>query len=186
MKKNHLYPLKYLIIAKQNKVDYYIITEQQHQSLGIIDRFIRTKRDYLKKNEPADDSKITNFISAYNNTIHNETGLSPKQKQNDKALEVNYIINKLSEQANVENKPGYKVKVGDKVQLRKNNYTMKKTRYNVTPFYFIIWDINRKSITISKANGSVKTFTRSRIIPLKSNEINSLKLVKTIPEISHG
>jgi hypothetical protein len=44
------------------------------------------------------------LISVYNNTIHNETGLSPKQKQNDKQLEGNYIINKKSEQANVENK----------------------------------------------------------------------------------
>jgi hypothetical protein len=40
-------------------------------------------RDYLKKNESADDSKITRFIKSYNNTIYNETGLSPKQMQND-------------------------------------------------------------------------------------------------------
>jgi hypothetical protein len=45
-------------------------------------------RDYLKKNEPADDSKIKRFVGAYNNTIHNETGLSPKQIQNDKQLEI--------------------------------------------------------------------------------------------------
>jgi hypothetical protein len=133
----------------QHKVDYYVITEQQHQSLGIIDRFIRTMRDYLKKNEPADDSKIKRFVYAYNNTIHNETGLSPQQIQNDKQLEIEYIIHKLSEQANVENKPGYKVDVGDKVRLIENKHTMKKTRYNVTPFYFVISDINCKSIIIS-------------------------------------
>jgi glycerate-2-kinase len=50
---------------------------------------------------------------------------------------------------------------------------MKKTRYNATVFYFIISDINGKSITIAASDGSVKTATRSRIIPLKSNEINS-------------
>jgi hypothetical protein len=71
-------------------------------------------RDYLKKNEPADDSKITRFLNAYNHTIHNETGLSPKQMQNYKQLENEYTINKLSKQANIENKPGYKVDVGDK------------------------------------------------------------------------
>jgi hypothetical protein len=73
--------------------------------------------DYLKKNEPADDSKIIRFINAYNNTIHNETGLSPKQMKNDKLLEVNYIINKLTELANIENKPGYKGDVEGKVRL---------------------------------------------------------------------
>jgi hypothetical protein len=62
-----------LSYLKKHKIDYYVITEQQHQSLPIIDRFIRTMRDYLKKNEPADDSKITRFIKAYNNTIHYET-----------------------------------------------------------------------------------------------------------------
>jgi hypothetical protein len=83
-----------LSYCKKHKVDYYVITEQQHQSLGIIDRFIRTMLDYLKKNEPADDSKIKRFVSAYNNTIHNETGLSPNEMQNNKSLEVEYIIYK--------------------------------------------------------------------------------------------
>jgi hypothetical protein len=36
-------------------------------------------RDYLKKNEPADDSKIKRFFNAYNNTIQNKTGVSPQQ-----------------------------------------------------------------------------------------------------------
>jgi hypothetical protein len=141
--------------------------------------------DYLQKNEPTDDSKLKRFINAYNNTIHNEAGLSPKQMQNDKELEVNYIINKLSEQANVENQPRYKLNVGYKVRLIENKHTMKKTRYNVTPFYFIISDINGISITISATDGSVKTVTRSRMIPIKSNEM-SLKQAKTIPGTSRG
>jgi penicillin V acylase-like amidase (Ntn superfamily) len=86
--------------------------------------------------------------------------------QNDKTLEVNYIIHKLSEQANVENQLEYKLNLGDKVRLIENKHTMKKTRYNVTPFYFIITDINGKSITISEANGCVKSVIRSRIISL--------------------
>jgi hypothetical protein len=171
---------------KKHKIDYYVITGQQHQTLGIIDRFIRIMCDYLTKNEPTDDSKIKRFVSAYNHTIHNETGLSPKQRQNDKQLEVNYMITKLSEQANVENKSGYKVDVGDKVRLIESKHTMKKTRYNVTPYYFIISDIQGKSITISAADESVKTVTRSRIIRLKSNEINTLKQAKTIPGTSLG
>jgi hypothetical protein len=63
---------------------------------------------------------------------------------------------------------------------------MKKTRYNITPFYFIIWDIQGKSITISATDGSVKTVTRSRIVPLKSNKITSIKQAKTIPGTSRG
>jgi hypothetical protein len=47
---------------------------------------------------------------------------------------------------------------------------MKKTRYNITPFYFIIANITGKSITIAATDGSVKTVTKSRIILLKSND----------------
>jgi hypothetical protein len=52
-------------------------------------------------------------------------------------------------------------------------------------FYFVISYIKGKSITISAADGSVKTVTRSRIIPKRSNEI-SLKQAKTIPGTSPG
>jgi hypothetical protein len=61
---------------------------------------------------------------------------------------------------------------------------MKKTRYNVTPFYFNISDITGKSITISVTDGSIKTVTRSRVIPLRSNEMNSLKQANIIPGTS--
>jgi hypothetical protein len=117
-----------LSYLKKHKIDHYIITEQQHQSLSIIDRFIRTMRDYLKKNKPADNSKINDFVKNYNNTIHKETGVSPIQMQNDKTLEVNYIIDKLKEQANIENQTGYKLDVGDKVRLIESKHTLKKTR----------------------------------------------------------
>jgi hypothetical protein len=51
---------------------------------------------------------------------------------------------------------------------------LKKTRYNVTPFYFIISDITGKSITTAATDGSVKTIKKLRVIPMKSNELNSL------------
>jgi hypothetical protein len=94
-------------------------------------------RDYLKKNEPADNSKINGFISTYNNTIHKETGVSPNEMQNNKALEIECIVNKLYEQANIENKSGYKLTAGDKVRLIDNKHTLKKTRYNVTHFILL-------------------------------------------------
>jgi hypothetical protein len=51
---------------------------------------------------------------------------------------------------------------------------------------FIISDISCKSILISAADGSVKTVTRSRIISLRSNEMNSLKQAKTISGTPRG
>jgi hypothetical protein len=48
----------------------------------------------------------------------------------------------------------------------------------VTPFYFVISNINDKNITISAADVSAKTITRSRVLQLKSSEMNSLTQVK--------
>jgi hypothetical protein len=44
-----------------------------------------------------------------------EIGVFPIQMQNNKELEVNYSVEKLEEQANIENIPGYSVDIGDKV-----------------------------------------------------------------------
>jgi hypothetical protein len=105
--------------------------------------------------------------------------------QNEKTLEVNYIIDKLKEQANIENQSSYKLDVGDKVGLIESKHTMTKTRYNATPFYFVISNITGKLISISAADISAKTVTRSRTIPIKSNEM-SLPQAKTILGTSGG
>jgi hypothetical protein len=55
-------PFDILSYLKKHKVDYYVTNEQHHQSLGIIDRFIRTMRDYLKKNEPSNNDNIIYFL----------------------------------------------------------------------------------------------------------------------------
>jgi hypothetical protein len=91
--------------------------------------------------------------------------------QNNKNLEVEYIIDSINKQKTIEHSTGDKLNINDKVRLiEKNKTLLKKTRYNVTPFYFTISDITGKEITISAADGSVKTVTRSRIIPLSSQE----------------
>jgi hypothetical protein len=79
--------------------------------------------------------------------------------QNNNRLEVEYIVVKLCEHANIEHKYGYKVDIGDKAPLMESKHTLKKTSYNVTPFYFVISDISRKAITISPSDGSVKIVT---------------------------
>jgi hypothetical protein len=64
--------------------------------------------------------------------------------------------------------PNYKLDVNTKVRLIEPKKTLKKTRYNVSPCYYMITDISHKSITISAADGSVKTVTRSQLIPVQN------------------
>jgi hypothetical protein len=46
--------------------------------------------------------------------------------QNNKAFEVEYNIEKLAEQANIENKPGYNLSIIDNVRLKDTKHTLKK------------------------------------------------------------
>jgi hypothetical protein len=77
-----------LYYLSKEDIDYYIVTEQQHNILSIIKWFIRTLRDYYKKNEPASKIKITNFIKNYNSSLHKSIGMSPEEMQNNKDLKV--------------------------------------------------------------------------------------------------
>jgi hypothetical protein len=105
--------------------------------------------------------------------------MSPEVMQNNKDLEVQYIIESINEQNKIETQPGYKISINDKVRLIEKKKELKKTRYNVTPYYFIITDIEGKQFTISAEDGSIKTVTSSQIIPVKNNELN-IKQAKTI------
>jgi hypothetical protein len=49
----------------------------------------------------------------------------------------------------------------------------------VTPYYFIILNIEGKQFTICAEDGSIKTITRLQIIPMKDTELN-IKQAKTI------
>jgi hypothetical protein len=87
--------LKYL---KKNGVDYYVATEQRHNNLSIVNRFMRTLRDWMRENKPMNNNKIVRFIKTYNGTIHQTTGVSPAQMQDNKDIEVQYIIDSISKQ----------------------------------------------------------------------------------------
>jgi hypothetical protein len=84
--------LKYL--DKKN-LDYYVVTEQRHNNLSIIDRFIRTLSNWMRKNKSISDFKINKFIKTYNKTIHQSRGVSLSQMQDNKNLEVQYIIDSI-------------------------------------------------------------------------------------------
>jgi hypothetical protein len=139
----------------------------------------------MRKNFPITNSKMTKFVEIYNNSINESIGISPHEMPNNKLLEVDYIFDKIAEQQKIECQPNYNLNVGNHVRFIQKKQNLKKTRYKVSPFYFIITDISDKSITISAEDGTVITVTISQIIPLKSNKIN-LKWAKTIPDSIRG
>jgi hypothetical protein len=110
--------------------------------------------------------------------------LSPPQIQDSKDLDVRHIIESIQEK--IENStPDYKSNVNNKTRRIGPQKTLKKTRYNVSPYSHIITDISGKSITFSPADGYVKIVIRSQVIPIKTSR--KIKETKTIwGKVSQG
>jgi uncharacterized protein YlxW (UPF0749 family) len=84
----------------------------------------------------------------------------------NKDLEVQYIIDSINKQNKIEaSTPDYKLTVDDKDRNIEPKKTLTKTKYNASSCYYTITDISGKSITITDADASVKTVTRSQLLP---------------------
>jgi hypothetical protein len=168
---------------EKHHVDGNIITEQRHTALSILDRFVRTIRDYGRKNKPFTDEKLKHFIKDYNNSEHSGIGMKPVDMTKEKELE--YIYFKLQQQGDIESQKGYQLKIGNKVRYIEPRKALRKTRYKVTPFYYVITDIEGSKYTLEAQDGSVRTATRFQLIPVKADELN-IKQAKTIGGTSRG
>ena len=107
-----------LKLLNDNKVAVHTISDKNHTSLGIIDRFMRTLRDM---NTPTEKSKhqshdvkytfitpkrMTKFLSIYNNSYHSAIGCTPQEMFNNKDLEKEYIfkcLEKAEKQRRIKN-----------------------------------------------------------------------------------
>jgi hypothetical protein len=173
-----------LKLLESKHIDYRVISDQRHTSLSIIDRFIRTIRDYGRKNKPFTNDKLQSFISEYNTSVHSSTNMTPTEMQNSKEKELQYIHNMIREQHDIESEPGYKLKKGDHVRLINKERGMHKVRFKATPSYYTIIEIDGTKITIQAADGTTKTVTRFQIIPIRNN--NQYKYAKTVEGSNRG
>jgi uncharacterized protein with von Willebrand factor type A (vWA) domain len=62
-------------------IDSKLIPNQQHTALGVIDRFIRTLRDMLDKEDERvfSEKKMHELISHYNHTYHEGIQMAPDE-----------------------------------------------------------------------------------------------------------
>jgi hypothetical protein len=74
--------------------------------------------------------------------------------------------------------PNNKLNINDKGRLIEQKSTEKKTKYNVSSYYYTNIDISAKSIPIADGDGSVKTVTKSQIIHV--NKTLKIKVAKSI------
>jgi hypothetical protein len=57
----------------------------------------------MRENKQMTIPKINRFLQTYKGTIHQTTGVSPAQMQDNKRLEIQYIVDSINKQNKIEN-----------------------------------------------------------------------------------
>ena len=171
--------LRYL---KDNKCGLYIIQEQNHSALSLIDRFIRTLRDM---NQPQDgdvrDSNdedfkyidritMTQLLNLYNNTVHSATGLAPIFMMNNKQYEEDYIEKCINNKQRQEEIKDFKLKIGSLVRYYLDDGKMVKKRSSLSRECYKIESRNGNIYTIIALDGSTKDVSRWKLVHVDPNE----------------
>ena len=168
---------------KQNKCGVFIVQEQLHSTLGIIDRFIRTLRDMNTPQEKplnADSSdkqftfitpqKMKRLLESYNNTVHSATKMTPKEMMDNPELEEDYIIKcveNLDRQSRIKD---FKLKIGDYVRFLIAKDKFGKRRYTVSRESYKIDQALRNMYTIIAKDGTTLTLPRWRLFKVNEGE----------------
>ena len=172
-----------LELLNNNKCGLYIVSEQQHSTLGIIDRFIRTLRDMNTpqekplKSQSTDteytfisQDKMKDLLASYNTTVHSSTGYSPKEMMEKPELEDQYISKCLEHEYKQRGIRDFKLKKGMLVRYLIPRRVFGKRRYNVSRECYTIDDIAGNIYTLIAKDGTTKDLPRWRLIRVKPNE----------------
>jgi len=132
-----------LQLLTDNKVLVQTVPDQNHSSLGIIDRFIRTLRDMNtpveKGKRQSHDEKYTfisedrmaKLLNVYNKTYHGSIKCSPLQMFKDPKLEEEYILKMYDKYDRQQKIKDFELKDGSYVRFIVPRDTKKK-RYQLT------------------------------------------------------
>ena len=176
---------------KQNNISQFIVLDNNHTSLAIIDTFIRHLRDRNTTNEKSKyqshHSKYRNFsthrmsslIDTYNNTVHTSTHMKPIDMENDIKAERQYIAYHLIRRSKAAD---HSIPVGHFVRVVLSKDVMKKRRFKVSRECYTITGRDGKNYLVSAADGTATTLPRHRLIDLGANKPDKYKLADTLPE----
>ena len=162
----------------EHNVSLRIITEQRHSALGIIDRFIRTLRDMniptVKSEHQSNDPKYRDFsvkrmnklLDIYNNTVHSSTNHTPAEMEQDPKLEKQYITEKLYELERKRKQKDFELLPDTYVRYILPKDPHMKSRFKVSPEVYKISHKEGNAYVLIAEDGTIKTVSRWRIIPL--------------------
>ena len=179
---------------KRNNISQYIVLDDNHTSLSIMDSFIRHLRDMNITNEKSKyqshHSKYRNFsvhrmnrlIDIYNNTIHSSTNMKPIDMENDEKKEREYIAYCLIRRSKSKN---HDIPTNHYVRIVLSKDLMKKRRFKVSREVYIVSGRDGKNYFISAEDNTTTSLPRHRLIDLGEMKPEKYKFAETIPEGYH-
>ena len=181
-------------LCSDNNVKLFVVTDQQHSSLGVIDRAIRTLRDmntpkahneqsHHKQFLAFSEAKMRRLINKYNNSYNRTIKCTPKEMHEDKNKEIEFIYQNQEHKHVQRGIKNYQLMPEDFVRYRINKDPLVKRRYRYSPESYKVVGRERSFYIIQARDGSSLLMPRWKLI--KCNE-NIYPWKSTIPGSSKG
>ncbi len=158
-----------LDFMKSKNIIYKTTEDNNHNVLGIINRFMRTIRDAIGENRYIDETEMSNLIDAYNNSPHRSLD---NKAPNDitKDDELNYIQKKTKINP-------YHFEPDEKVRIVLANEPFSKKRNKVSKESYIVDSKSGNQFIVKAKDDSIDKLPGYRLIRSANNIplANSLK-----------
>ena len=188
-------------LCSRNDVKIFVITNQQHSSLGVIDRIIRTLRDMNTPQRPSEQShhkefqsfseeKMRTLVEKYNNSYNRTLKCTPREMHEDINKEIKFIYKNQKHKHVQRGIRDFALQPGDFVRYRMSKDPLSKHRYRYSPESYKVVGRERLNWIIQAADGSSLVMPRWRLIkadpsiyPHKSELSNNIGTIERI--VSH-
>jgi hypothetical protein len=176
-------------LMKENNVLLQTVPEQNHSTLAIIDRFIRTLRDMNRPvdgedKQSTDDefktfdiNKMNKLINVYNNTFHSTIKCSPKEMFDDKDKEKEFIFKCMEKRDKQKRIEDFELKDNEFVRYVISRDPMNKKRYNVSNESYKIAGKEGNHYILEAEDGTTMIKPRFQLI---KSDVNKYKQAKTV------
>ena len=149
-------------------IEYHTTEDNNHNVLGIINRFMRTLRD-LNKERDFTVEGMKRCVNEYNNSYHSALSKSPNEfTSND---EKEYITKMYELTKSITANNGFMLNKGDKVRIVLDKPAIGKKRSNLSSECYIVDSLNGYGYNVKSKDDSVAFYPRHKLVLSKNGNI---------------
>ena len=142
----------------EHHIEYHTTHNNNHNILGIINRFMRTLRD-MNSERDFTEEQMNDIIEEYNKSPHKGLGYKAPDEMNSER-EARYVRSNISHQSHYINR----FKEGDTVRVIQEKNPLTKRRSNLSKESYIVDGRDRNQLLIRAKDGSIDTMPAYRLV----------------------